>query len=83
MLPAYLSWLAWLARAWRWGSDPATWKALIRILSQHSGIPALVVAAVLLVVGWRLLKKSARFLAELAIVTAALFAATQLGWIRW
>lgn len=68
---------------WRWGSDPATYKSIVRLLSQHSGVPALIVAAVLVVVGWRLLKKSARFFAEVALVTAALFAATQLGWIRW
>ena len=72
-----------LLRLWKWGSDPATWKLLVRFLSQHSGLPALLVAAVLLVVGWRLLKKSARFFAELAVVSFALFAATQLGWIRW
>jgi hypothetical protein len=77
VLPAYLF------RFWRWGSDPATWKAVVRLLSQHSGVPALLVAALLLVIGWRLLKKSARFFAEVAVVTAALFAATQLGWIRW
>lgn len=61
----------------------AAWKTGVRYLSQHSGVPALLVAAVLLVVGFRLLKKSARFFAEVAVVTAALFAATQLGWIRW
>jgi hypothetical protein len=73
----------WLFRLWRWGSDPATWKSVVAFLSQHSGVPALIVAAFLLVLGFRLLKKSARFLAEVAVVTAALFAATQLGWIRW
>jgi hypothetical protein len=76
-------WPAHLFRLWRWGSDPATWKMVVRFLSQHSGIPALVVAALLVVVGFRLLKKSVRFFAEVAVVTAALFAATQLGWIRW
>jgi hypothetical protein len=70
-------------RLWKWGSDPGNWKSAIGFLAQHSGVPALVVAALLLVVGFRLLKKSARFLAEVAVVTAALFAATQLGWIRW
>jgi hypothetical protein len=74
---------AYLFSAWRWGSNPATWKAVVRFLSQHSGIPALLVGALLIVIGWRLLKKSARFFAEVALVTVALFAATQLGWIRW
>ena len=74
---------SWALGLWKWGSDPSTWKAVVRLLSQHSGVPALVVAALLVVVGWRVLKKSARFVAEVALVTAALFAATQLGWIRW
>lgn len=72
-----------LLRLWKWGSDPATWKTVVRLLSEHSGVPALLVAAVLVVVGFRLLKRSVRFFAEVALVTAALFAATQLGWIRW
>ena len=58
-------------------------RAVVRFASQHTGVPAVVVAAVLLVLGWRLLKKSLRFVVEVALVTAALFAATQLGWIRW
>ena len=72
-----------ILQLWRWGSDPATWRSLVRLLSQHSGVPALVVAALLLVVGWRLRKKTARLFAEGAVVTAALFAAPQLGGIRW
>lgn len=67
-------WTAWTA-AWA--------RTAIRYLAQHSGIPALLVAAVLLVVGWRLVRKTFRFAVEVALVTAALFAATQLGWIRW
>jgi hypothetical protein len=75
-----------LFQLWKWFSDlPArgSWKTVVRFLSQHSGIPALLVAAILVVVGFRLLRKSARFFAEVVLVTAALFAATQLGWIRW
>jgi hypothetical protein len=52
-------------------------------LSTHTGIPALVVAAVLVVVGYRLLKRSARFAVEVMLVTACLVAATELGWIRF
>lgn len=58
-------------------------RGIVRFASQHTGVPAVVVAALLVVVGWRLLKKSLRFVLEVALVTAALFAATQLGWIRW
>lgn len=58
-------------------------RVVVRFVAQHSGLPALLVAAVLLVVGWRLLRKTLRFAVEVAVVTAALVAATQLGWIRW
>ena len=55
----------------------------VRWLSHHTGLPALVVAAVLVVVGYRILKKSARFAVEVALVAALLVAATGAGWIRW
>lgn len=58
-------------------------KMAFRFLTAHTGLPALLVAAVLVVVGYRLLKKTARFAAEVAAVTIALVAATELGWIQW
>ena len=72
------------------GLSAIPWKALeaagrfaLRWLSLHTGLPALVVAAVLVVVGYRILKKSARFAVEVALVAALLLAATNAGWIRW
>ena len=56
---------------------------VVRGLSLHTGVPALVVGAVLVVVGYRILKKSARFAVEVALVTALLVAATGAGWIQW
>lgn len=58
-------------------------KLAFRFLTAHTGLPALLVAAVLVVVGYRLLKKTARFAAEVAVVMMALVAATELGWIQW
>jgi hypothetical protein len=58
-------------------------KLALRWLSLHTGLPALLVAAVLVVVGYRILKKSARFMVEIALVTALLVAATSAGWIQW
>ena len=66
-----------------WSSVLAGSKALVRWLSVHTGVPALLVAAVLLCVGYRLLKRSARFALEVAAVALALVAASELGWIRW
>jgi hypothetical protein len=58
-------------------------RAVIHWLSLHTGVPALVVAAVLVVIGYRVLKRSARFAVEVALVAAVLVMASQLGWIRW
>jgi hypothetical protein len=58
-------------------------RAVVRYLSAHTGVPALVVAAILIAVGYRVLKRSARFVLEVALVALVLFAMTELGWIRW
>jgi len=58
-------------------------RAALRAASAHTGLPVLVIAAVALVVSWRVLKRSARFAFEVAIVAALLLAATRAGWIAW
>lgn len=58
-------------------------KVAVRWLSLHTGVPALLVAAVLIAVGYRLLKRTARFAVEVAAVTLALALASELGWLRW
>jgi hypothetical protein len=66
-----------------WSTVTALARVAVRWVSLHTGLPALVVAAVLVVVGYRILKKSARFAVEVALVAALLVAATSAGWIRW
>jgi len=56
---------------------------LLKQLSEHTGIPALLLAAALVAAGYRLLRRSIRFAAEVALVAFALFAASELGWLRW
>lgn len=58
-------------------------RALVRYLAVHTGIPALFVAAVLVVVGYRLLKRTARFAIEVCAIALVLAAASELGWLRW
>jgi hypothetical protein len=70
---------------------PAAWASSIfaagtfavRWLSRHTGVPALVVAAALVVVGYRILKRTFRFAVEVAVVAVLLAAAIELGFIRW
>jgi hypothetical protein len=66
-----------------WRAMEGAGRFALRWLSLHTGLPALVVAAVIVVVGYRILKKSARFAVEVALVAALLVAATNAGWIRW
>lgn len=58
-------------------------KAAIHYVAVHTGLPALLVAAVAIVVGYKILKRTARFAVEVAVLSLALAAATELGWIRW
>jgi hypothetical protein len=74
--------LAWLA-AIPWKSMENAARFAVRWLSLHTGVPALVVGALLVVLGYRILRKSARFLVEVALVAAMLVAATHAGWLRW
>jgi hypothetical protein len=43
----------------------------------------ILVAAVAIVVSWRLLRRGIRWAIELALALAFLAAASHLGWIRW
>jgi hypothetical protein len=52
-------------------------------LARHTGLPVIVVAAIAIAVSWRVFKKLARLLVEIAIVLVVLVIATRLGWISW
>ena len=55
----------------------------LRWLSGHTGVPAIVVAAVLVVVSYRLAKRSMRFVAQVSLVLAVLAVLTKLGFLRF
>jgi hypothetical protein len=63
-------------------------KAAFRYVSVHTGLPALVVAAIAVVVGYKILKRTARFAIEVTVISLALAAlldrfAVELGWVHW
>lgn len=60
-----------------------TAKHLFAYAEAHTGLPAIVVAAIVLVVGFRLFKKSLRFAVEVAVVVGLLGAASFFGWVRF
>ena len=55
----------------------------LRLAAHHTGLPVIVVAAVALVVSWRVFKRAMRFGVEVAVALALLVAATRLGWLTW
>jgi hypothetical protein len=67
----------------RWQGVAAAARSVVRFLSVHSGLPALLVAGVLVAIGYRILKRSVRFVVEVVLVTLALAVASELGWLRW
>lgn len=76
-----------LVTGWSWVGTRAGCEAALRWLSVHTGIPALIVAAALIAVGYRVLKRSFRLAIEVAAIALALAlalaVASELGWLRW
>jgi hypothetical protein len=62
-----------------WG---AAGKGLVA-LSHHTGVPVAVLAAVGLVLSFRLVRRASRLAVEFAIALTLVVFATRLGWIRW
>ncbi|MGO9835590.1 MAG: hypothetical protein ACLP1X_15390 [Polyangiaceae bacterium] len=58
-------------------------RAGLRWASHHTGLPLILLAAIALVVSWRLVKRGARFGVEIAVALGLLAAATRLGWVTW
>jgi hypothetical protein len=55
----------------------------LRWASHHTGLPAMLVAAIALVLSWRIIKRTLRLALEVVIAVACLVAATRLGWLSW
>lgn len=66
-----------------WGPLSTFGRMVVRFVALHTGLPALLVSAALIVVGYRVLKRTARVALEIAAIAATLLVATELGWIRW
>ncbi len=74
-VPAWVStWTLPLSHGLR---DSLRWGA------HHSGLPVVVVAALALVVSFRLAKRAARLAVEVVLATVVLLVASRLGWIQW
>lgn len=83
LVRSILAFASTLPTIWSWPGVVAACKTAVRWLSIHTGVPAVVVAAIFVAVGYRVLRWSGRFAVEVAAVTLALVAASELGWVRW
>ena len=55
----------------------------LKLATRHTGVPAVFVAALALVISFRIARKMARLVAEVSLAAAVLFLFTRLGWIAW
>ena len=67
----------WLAHA------SAGLRSALRWGAHHTGLPVMLVAAIVLVASGHIAKRTLRFGVEVAVVLGLLLAATRLGWIEW
>jgi hypothetical protein len=73
-----------LARLGRVGpSAVGALRALARWGAHHSGLPVFLVAALALVLSWRVIKRTFRLALEVVLALALLVVATRLGWLTW
>jgi hypothetical protein len=77
-----------LAQVARWGPriGPAfagSVRTVLRWGAHHTGLPVVLVAALTLVLSWRILKRTLRLVVEVVIALALLVVATRMGWLTW
>jgi hypothetical protein len=77
-------WAHWLARLPHLGPAAAAGaRAVVRWSAHHSGLPVILVAALALVLSWRVIRRTFRLAFEVVIALALLVVATRLGWLTW
>ncbi len=73
--------VTWLLHAYHAGVAWVT--AGLHAVARHTGIPVIIVAAVALVLSYRLARRGGRLALELGLALVLVLAATRLGWVRW
>lgn len=58
-------------------------RAILRGVAHHTGLPIVLVAAILLVASWGVIRHRFALAVKVALAVSLLLVATQLGWIRW
>jgi hypothetical protein len=79
---AIARWLATILHAGA-GSVGETLLGAIKSAARHTGIPAVLVAALALVLAFRVARRAIHLVVELALALALVLAATKAGWLRF
>jgi len=79
--PLFSQLLQAASRAMRGGTAGVS--KVLHGVSQHTGIPVVVVAAAALVISFRLARRAARLAVEMGVALGLILVATKMGWIRW
>jgi len=58
-------------------------KHFLMWVSRHTGVPVVVLAAIAIVLGWRLWRRSARFVVEVGVVLALLLFLSKIGLLKF
>ena len=81
-LPSWASHLEDIVRSYVHGAESSVHHVL-QWASSRTGLPIVVVAALGVVLAWRVARRTWHVIFELTLAFALLFVATRLGWIRW
>ena len=79
-LPDAPSWHSLVRSSWH--AWPSVRHAL-HLAARHTGVPAVVVAAVVLVVSWRLVRRAWRLALEVCVCATLLAALTEMHLLTW
>ncbi len=73
--------VTWLLHVYHGGVAGMT--AGLHAVARHTGIPVVIVAAIALVLSYRLARRGGRLALELALALGLVLSATRLGWVHW
>lgn len=61
----------------------AAFRGVVHYGAEHTGVPAVLVAAVALVISWRMFKRTMRFAVQVGVALVVVLVATHFGWLRF